>query len=172
VAKREDRARGRALPWPHKGLTQPPWTELMLSLFYLFIYPSLSTHPPPPRPLRTSACILFQLVGGQCWERKRTDVKEGAEQARQTAAAPLWSWFPANLGLRDIGRGSHGPSGQQGTREVDANIGQPAMSFQEAPYWGPLSGSEDKGDPMLRQKPTQNSALVEGDTERREFNHG
>lgn len=75
-------AQGRILPWPHKGLTQPPWTELKLSLVYLFPPPTPPpTHTPSSKPPSTprrhedlSMSSLSVRWRTECWARTRTEV--------------------------------------------------------------------------------------------------
>lgn len=150
MAKREDRAQGRIHPG-HRGLTQPPRTELKLSLFYLFIspspFPTHNLHPAPsPRPLdmRTSACLLFQLDGGQNvgkGQRRRSKGGCRADCARQQK-------LPRKPGSRrDLGRDRHSHWGQQGARapgrwegrgpgglqSIGPDFGQPTVSSLAAP---------------------------------------
>lgn len=107
---REDR------PWAHNGLTQPPWTELKLSSFYLFPppcpqprTPPSNPHraPPPPPDLRTSACLLFQLDGGQnVGNGQDRGQKEVAEQTGPDSGsflaklAPSQTWVLKRPGKR------------------------------------------------------------------------
>lgn len=57
-------------PRPHRGLTHLPWTELKLSLFYLFIFPPhLHALTPifPSLPLVRSMSSLSGSWRAECW---------------------------------------------------------------------------------------------------------
>lgn len=95
VPKHEDRNEARTLPWPHRGLMQPAWTELKLSSFYLFVpLPPTHTHPlrppslPPPQIEAPSMSALSWLEDRMRGQDKDGGLRRLQSRTGQTAEPP------------------------------------------------------------------------------------
>lgn len=177
--------------------------SLLLTIFFLFLdfapFPIHNLHPAPsPRPLdmRTSACLLFQLDGGQNvgkGQRRRSKGGCRADCARQQK-------LPRKPGSRrDLGRDRHSRWGQQGARapgrwegrgqEACKALVQTLDNQLCLPWQHPVNtgvcyshlllcpsvlgrrSREEKGT-MLRQNPSQTELFCQGAQSNKNLKHG